>query len=331
MSLRVAVTGATGTVGTALLAQLAARDDIGAVTAVASRERPLRRMPAGVTYVAVDVRDRRGLDRALRGADAVVHLAFSLYGVRRGGRALHDINVGGSANVVAAARAAGARRLVYTSSAVVYGPGPPGRPPIDETAAVRPDERHFYARHKGEVERLLRGPAGSGLELVVLRPCAVVGPHAFGAAAHGLPRPLPGVADLGRAAFGAGLLRPWVVGPGVPLQFVHEADVAAAIVAALVGDDVAGTYNLAGDGALDGGEVVRALGLRSLPVPAAAVRAATRLLAAAPVPPVPAGQWPWLLTYPLLLDTTAARTRLGWRPRHDSVAALVSLRAALSA
>jgi nucleoside-diphosphate-sugar epimerase len=55
------------------------------------------------------------------------------------------------------------------------------------------------------------------------------------------------------------------------------------------------------------------------------------MLARAPKPPVPAAGWPRLLAHPLLLDTTAARTRLGWQPRFTSRQAVESLRAALSA
>jgi UDP-glucose 4-epimerase len=133
-----------------------------------------------------------------------------------------------------------------------------------------------------------------------------------------------------RALYGAGL-RPWVPGPPVPLQFVHEDDVAAAIVAAIHADHPAGAYNLAGDGVLDGGEVVNALGMRSVPLPRALTLGATRLLAQVPKPLVPAAGWTHVLAYPLLLDTSAAKRRLGWTPRYDSRGAVASLGAALGA
>src|SRR5690348_372027 len=64
MSLTVAVTGATGTLGPALLARLAAEDEVGRVIALG------RRKPEGrASLRQVDVRDRAGVERAVRGAD----------------------------------------------------------------------------------------------------------------------------------------------------------------------------------------------------------------------------------------------------------------------
>src|SRR6185436_4198344 len=70
-------------------------------------------------YLRGDVLDRTAVDALVAGADAVVHLAFAIMGA--GGDEGHRVNLEGSRNVFAAAVAAGARRLVYTSSVAAYG------------------------------------------------------------------------------------------------------------------------------------------------------------------------------------------------------------------
>jgi nucleoside-diphosphate-sugar epimerase len=110
-----------------------------------------------------------------------------------------------------------------------------------------------------------------------------------------------------------------------PLQFVHEDDVGAAFMLALRGAP-AGTYNLAGEGTVSGGDLVRELGLTPLPVPGALTRALARGVNALPVRP-PALEAVEAATHPVVLDASRARRELGWRPRYTS---LEALRAAVS-
>ena len=92
----------------------------------------------------------------------------------------------------------------------------------------------------------------------------------------------------------------------------------------------AGTFNVAPDDALDGEEVVRELGFRSLPAPAAVRRASLRALLALPKP-VPAASWLNLVRVPYLLDNQRALITLKWSPRYGSAEALAATRAAWSA
>jgi len=106
----------------------------------------------------VDVRDRARLTEAVRGADAVVHVA-ALYSFTAPAAELEAVNVGGTANVIAACRAAGVRRLVATSSSATCGPVP-GRP-ATEADAPPPEELTVpYKRTKLEAERLVLAAGG---------------------------------------------------------------------------------------------------------------------------------------------------------------------------
>ncbi|RZU50990.1 nucleoside-diphosphate-sugar epimerase [Krasilnikovia cinnamomea] len=95
----VLVTGASGTLGAAVLSRLAGED-----VAV----RPMSRR-ARTGWVAADLATGEGLAEAVRGVDAVVHLASGA------GRDSGDIDVGGTGRLVAAARAADVRHLLYVS------------------------------------------------------------------------------------------------------------------------------------------------------------------------------------------------------------------------
>jgi nucleoside-diphosphate-sugar epimerase len=330
--LAVAVTGATGTVGRGLLPLLLADPRVGRVIAISRRPwAPERDGLPGLEHRRADVRDGVALAEALAGSDVVVHLAFALYGVRQSEATLAAINVDGTRNAVLAASAVGARRFVATSSAAVYGFGDERAARVDETAAVAPERRHFYSRHKAAAEAALFAALAERpeMEWVVFRPCAVVGPHAIGAAAHAVPRVVAGAAGAGAAVAGSAGLRPPVPAPPVPVQFVHERDVGKAIVEAVTGPPRRAVYNLAGDGMVPGDDVPGLLGLPRLPVPHLVARAAVRLAAGVPSP-WPALGWAHLLKRPLELDTARARHDLGWAPDFSSREALAATRRALA-
>jgi nucleoside-diphosphate-sugar epimerase len=327
----VAITGVTGTIGRGLLPFLVEDPAIAAVIGIGSRPRDATGELVGVEYRQADVRDRRAIRGALAGADIVVHLAFALYGVRQGDDALEAINVGGSVNVLEAARAVRARRFVYTSTAAVYGFGDARADRVDETAPLAAEERHFYSRHKRAIESALtdRLAAMPDMEWVIFRPCAVAGPHAQGAAGHVLPA---AVARFGSALVsitaGAGM-RPPVPAPPVAMQFVHERDVGQAIHKAIEHGPSGAIYNLGGDGMIEPDEVPGLVGLRRLPLPRTISRAALGLAARSPYVP-PALGWLQLLTRPLELDTSRAKRELGWEPEFTSRDALASTRRALA-
>ena len=321
--LTVAVTGPTGTFGTGLLPLLEAEDRVARVVGVARRPfDPAARGWAKTTYLRGDVRDLDSLTGALAGADVVVHLAFSVTG--SGGReATRAVNVGGTLNAFRAAVAVGARRFVHASSVAAYGFASDNPVGMTEEWPVRPAARLSYAREKAELEHRLaeEAAAAPGVELYLLRPPFVLGPHAIGAKDL-LPGPL---APLGRRLAGLATHRlpvpvPVLV-PDVPLQFVHEDDVGSALLACVLAAGPPGAYNIAGDGVLTLADVAREYGAVPVPLPAAPARWAARAVSRLPFLPPPA-QWVEALGHPPVMDTTKARTQLGWQPAYTGLAAL---------
>ena len=112
----------------------------------------------------------------------------------------------------------------------------------------------------------------------------------------------------------------------MPFQLVHHDDVATALVAATLGQGPPGIYNLAGEGTITLGDLARALGWFSVPVPRIAVRVAS-LSARLPLVPSHA-EWLVAGRVPVVMDTTRARSELGWQPRYSTRETLDALVAA---
>jgi nucleoside-diphosphate-sugar epimerase len=112
-----------------------------------------------------------------------------------------------------------------------------------------------------------------------------------------------------------------VLVPDLPLQLVHQEDVAEALRLCVVGDGAPGAYNIAADDVVTLVDIARELGLRPIPVPAQPVAAAARAVARLPYLPSLA-QWVEVVSHPAIMDTTRARAELGWAPRHTAIDSL---------
>jgi nucleoside-diphosphate-sugar epimerase len=318
--LRVAVTGPTGTFGLALIPLLQEDDRVDRVMGVARRPfDPVARGWTKMEYRRGDVRDGDALRKAFAGADVVVHLAFQIIG---GGRdTTRAINVEGTLNAVRAAAEVGVKRFVYASSVAAYGFHRDTPMGVTERWATRPAGRLLYAQEKAELEQLLADEAAAHPqpELLLLRPPIVLGPDAVGAKVV-LPEMLAPLAQ----GVGAALRRlprlPALV-PDLPLQLIHQEDVAEALRLCVVGAGEPGAYNIAADDVVSTVDIARELGLRVMRVPGWPVAAVSRAVARLPYLPSTA-QWFEALGHPVIMDTTKAKASLGWRPRHTAIDSL---------
>jgi UDP-glucose 4-epimerase len=315
--LTVAVTGPTGEIGIAFLRALEDSDRVAEVRGMARRPfDPQARGLSRTTYVQGDVLDREAVDRLVDGADVVVHLAFLIFGDPEQSRA---INLTGSRNVFEATAAAGAKRLVYTSSVAAYGFHESNPLPLHEDLGPAGTDDFYYSAQKAELEAtLLEALAGSQVEAYVFRPSIVGGPESPALVTNvpyigtpaALPAPVRRIVDLLPQP------GPVILDPGTPLQLVHADDVADALVIAVEGQGSPGYYNLAAPGEFTMSDLARELGWRSVPVPELAVEVTAELVKRLPAMP---SQAAWIQTarIPVVMDTTRAREVLGWVPRHD--------------
>jgi nucleoside-diphosphate-sugar epimerase len=323
--LTVAVTGPTGTFGFGLLPRLEADDRVGRVIGIARRPfDPREHGWSKMEYRRGDVRDRQVLEEAFAGADVVVHLAFLIAGTASR-EVTREINVDGTVNALRAAAAVGATRFVYASSVAAYGFHPDNPLGMDEDWPTRPAAHLFYAQEKAELEARIAEEAADlpGLDLYLLRPPVVVGPHTVGAKVDVPPvlSGLVGAAGRALAALPVGIPAPV---PDLLLQLVHEDDVGQALQLCAVGAGPPGTYNIAGDGLLSATDVAREVGFAPLRIPRVVVEPVARGIAALPLPRAvpPVTEWAEAASRPAVMDTSRAKRDLGWQPRYTGRDAL---------
>ena len=260
---------------------------------------------------------------AFAGADVVVHLAFLIISGSK--ETTQAINVEGTLNAFRAAAEAGARRFVYASSIAAYGFHRDNPIGITEEWPTRPADRLFYAQEKAELERLLHEEAELHPEtdLYLIRPPIVLGPDAVGAKAQLSPG-LVQVLQLVHSGIRRLRIVPAVV-PDLPVQLIHQDDVAEALRLCVVAAGPPGAYNIAADDVVNGVDVLRELGFLPLAIPGKPVAAVARAISTLSF--LPSGmQWVEALSHPAVMDTTKARAELGWSPKHS---AIESLRATL--
>jgi nucleoside-diphosphate-sugar epimerase len=168
-------TGATGFIGSKLVAELVQRGD-----AVRALVRPTSSRESladeRITTVVGDLRDRGSLRAGMEGCHGVFHLAAYARNWARDPATFFDLNVGGTRNVLEAARAAGVARVVLTSTIVTFGPTSPGVVGDEHMARAT---THFYTEYEGSktaAEQEALQMASEGLPVVVVNPTRVYGP-----------------------------------------------------------------------------------------------------------------------------------------------------------
>ncbi|GAB3193196.1 NAD-dependent epimerase/dehydratase family protein [Nesterenkonia suensis] len=323
--MRIAVVGATGNTGTAVLRDLHLRPEVSSVLGIA------RRLPDTDTepyshpeWTTCDIqfpKSREVLAEAFRDVDAVIHLAW-LVQPNTQRELLRQVNVEGTRHVLEAAAAAGVPRIAVASSVGAYSPvdddqprsedwptqGIPGSPDSMDKSAQERVLDEFEAEHPDIALARLRpslifqGCAGSQIQRYFAGRWAPV---------QVLDAVRPPVVPLPR---------------GIRAQAVHAADVAAASIEAVL-QGARGAFNIAADDLLDAQRLAQIISGgkgRAVVLPAGALRAAMRTAHRVRVLPADEGWLDMGLKAPIM-DTSRARDELGWHPRRSAAEAADSL------
>lgn len=326
--LRVAVVGATGNAGTALLRALAAAPGVASVLGIA------RRMPdqtvepyASCEWTSIDIAAASSeqaaadaLREAFAGVDTVVHLAWLIQPIAER-ELLRRVNVEGTRRVLRAAADAGVGHVVIASSVGVYA--------ADPSRALRSEdwerggiESSQYSVDKVAQEKVLDDFASAHPDIVVtrMRPALIFqGDAASSIQRYFLGSAVP-VQALGRA-------KP----PALPLpkglrgvQAVHSEDAAAAFAAAVV-QRAPGAFNICADDVLGAQQLADIIDHgRYFELPTAVVRGFVTAAHRAGIVSVDAGWFDLGLGAPHM-DNSRAKRELGWEPRHSAESALREL------
>jgi NAD+-dependent farnesol dehydrogenase len=240
--MKVLVTGGTGYLGSAIVRALAAR---GHEPVAFARRASSAGLPGAV--IDGDVRDRGGVEDAVRRVDAVCHTAALVSLWRPNPREFDDVNVSGLENVLGACEARGIPRIAYTSSFLAL-------PPAGAAHAITAND---YQRTKVRARQVVLDAVRRGLPIVSLYPGVIYGP---GTETEGnLIGRLVREHLEGKLAGIVGASRIW--------SYAYVDDVAAAHVRALEAGAAGEEFVLGGENArqLRVFEIVRALTGRPLP------------------------------------------------------------------
>jgi dihydroflavonol-4-reductase len=318
---RVVVTGASGFIGSAVARAVRSRGaNVVALTEPGADCRALAHVDA--ERVEADIRDRAAVLAACAGARFVFHLAAIYRFWARDPRVFYDVNVGGTLNVLAAVRAAGCERLLYTSTIGVLDPrraGAGGQ--ADETCY--PDLALLHGSYKGSkfvAEHEVLRACAEGLDACLVLPTFPLGPGDAAPTPTGrvvldfLNGKMPGFADTA-------------------MNVVHVDDLAAGHVAALERGGTGRSYILGGENLSMRDILATLAGCTGLPMPrllvprglilaagASSTLIEGRMLRRTPRVPLEAAR---MSATPMIFSDERARTELGHtaRPAGEAIAA----------
>ncbi len=302
--MRIVITGSTGYLGSRAVSKLALSGG-GKIFGIDLN--PPQRAYEYTVFRTGSVTDPDAMERIFDAArpDVAVHLAFVV-------NPLHDrkreeyIDREGMRIFLNECDRHRVRRVVVLSSAAAYGAFQDNDIPLTEDSRIRGVYGYAYSWMKAQTDLMAQDYQRShpDCEVVILRPALFVGPNTRNAFFDVLKYPLvPQVKEGGERR-------------DPPLQFIHEDDMAACLVEAMVKPGIRGVYNVAGEGAVRFSELVRLYGKRTIPLPLWLLKAIARFLWFVRISKVPADQLEFL-RYTWIMDATKTKRRL-FTPTIDS-------------
>jgi len=289
---RIVITGISGRLGRLLARRLHLDHEV-----IGLDRRPMVRRPKDIEVFRSDIR-RKKCERLFRNRriDVLVHLSI-MHDFRRPQRDLHSWNVIGTQRLLEYSARHDVGKVVFLSTANVYGARPDNPQFLTEDSPLMAGERFSEMGSLVAADMLLatffwKRP---DIETVVLRPTHIVGSVRNGPSLY-LSMPVI----------------PTIMGFDPVMQLVHEDDVVEALALAATGS-VRGVFNIAGRGELPLSALCRELGRRTLPLPFPVLKAIMKRAWTMGVTDMPVPELDFL-RYPCLVDDRRAREELGYSP-----------------
>ena len=256
---------------------------------------------AKVKFFREDIRSQKLAD-ILSGADTVFHMAF-IVGEIRDKKVTEDININGTRNVFDACVTAGVRKIVYTSSATVYGANMSNPLGITEDRPPFTHKDSYYNASKVEVESLVTNYTIKYPDIIFTTIRAAL---LFG----------PGIDNMFSKLFSMKLS---ALMPGASYnQYIHEEDLGEALHIAYT-KDLPGAYNVGADDAISTRFAFKKAGVLTLTMPAFLLKWLTAIGFSLRIFPAGPG-WVTLSRYTIFMNCDKFKSATGWRPKWGSEA-----------
>lgn len=254
---RVLVTGAAGGLGRLLCLRLHRQAEV-----IGVDRRPFPDRPKDVEHLRIDLRRKSAQQkvRKLR-PDSIIHLGVMHDPHRHKGVEAFRFNLEGTAQMLALAEKLKVRKIVFLSTANLYGPSATSSGFLTEEAPLlgagaSPEIRDLISLDMMVQSFFWKQPA---TDTVILRPVHIVGPHLRNAPSTFLRKKRV----------------PTLLGFDPMLQLIHESDVVAALIWALK-PKLRGVFNIVGPGQAPLSRLLKARGAKSIPVPEPVMQAFLR-------------------------------------------------------
>ncbi len=303
------ITGIAGGQGQLVARKLLRRQDGYQVVGV--DRAPWEGRPRGVSMTVADLRKRKFEDVIRRERpDVIVHLA-SVRHFKAHPAVRHEVNVNGTKRMLDFALSHGVKHVLISSSSYVYGALPENPYYMDESFPLNSSRTYPEMRDLAEMDMLAtaylwRSP---DIAITVLRPVNVLGYHVHSAIGRYLHRERV----------------PTVMGFDPMMQFIHEDDLAEAIVLAIK-CETRGVFNVVGPGAVPLHVAIRETGSRPMPLPEFAARPAIQQLFRWGLYPFPPRAMDFA-KYQCTLDGNRFRKATGFVPRFSLGETFAAVRA----
>lgn len=173
------ITGGTGHIGNVLVRRLWEKGERLRLLMLPDEPHEMLDDLTGIEYMEGNVLDLQSLIRAMEGVDMVYHLAGIISIMPGDDQRVWRVNVNGTENVIAACKAAGVRRLVYTSSIHAFKRVPVGTLVDEQTPFDTENPVGIYDRSKAAASEAVLKAAREGLDAVLVCPTGVIGPYDY--------------------------------------------------------------------------------------------------------------------------------------------------------
>jgi UDP-glucose 4-epimerase len=302
--MKIAITGISSALGQVLVPKLQSDSTVEKIIGIDLTEYKDKEK---IDFFKLDVRDKEGIEHALKGADALIHLAFIVIPNKLPNlKTIYDINVNGSQTVFQAAANNNVKKILYLSSQSVYGHVPESPKIVNEDSprlGIR-TTNFYYSHTKALVEEFLDGIEANypNIAVIRLRPPIITGPHFM----QNL-----GLLNLQKKRI---FTIPSINHDGkMPIQLIHEDDLTDVIILALKSNKK-GAYNVASNIIPDLEEFAESnYGVKVRRIPPSLAKIAVRF-----------GRfwtklrWGQAILYNSLLNTEKIERELNWKPKYST-------------